>query len=84
MRVDVGPAATHDFASEVDALDRRLGDKTYALGDRFSAIDVLLGEMGAWARAGKFQIASDRVNAYMDRVLSRPARTRAQAKCAPA
>ena len=84
LRVDVGPAATHDFASEVDALDRRLGDKTYALGDRFSAIDVLLGEMGAWARAGKFQIASDRVNAYMDRVLSRPALTLAQAKCAPA
>ena len=81
MRVDVGPAAAYDFASEVKALDRRLGDKHYALGDRFSAIDVVLGDMGAWARAGKFQIASDGVNAYMDRVLARPARMRAQAAC---
>ncbi len=42
VRVDVGPAAAHDFASEVKALDRRLGEKPFALGDRFSAVDVLL------------------------------------------
>jgi glutathione S-transferase len=36
--------------------------------------------MGAWARAGKFKIESDKVNAYFDRVLSRPARARAEAK----
>ncbi|KUM24573.1 glutathione S-transferase [Mesorhizobium loti] len=79
VRVDVGPAAAHDFASEVKALDRRLGDKPFALGDRFSAVDVLLGDMGGWARAGRFRIESERVNAYFDRVLSRPARARAQA-----
>ena len=61
VRVDVGPAAAYDFASEAKALDRRLGD------------------MGNWARAGKFPIESARVNAYFDRVLSRPARARAQA-----
>lgn len=83
VRVDVGPAAAYDFASEVKALDRRLGEKQFALGDRFSAVDVLLGDMGAWARAGKFPIASDSVNAYMDRVLGRPARTRSQAVCGP-
>ncbi len=81
IRVDVGPAAAYDFGSEVKALDRRLGEKQFALGDRFSAVDVLLGDMGAWARAGKFPIASDNVNAYMDRVLERPARTRSQAVC---
>lgn len=81
MRVDVGPAAAYDFASELKALDRRLGDKQFALGDRFSAIDVLLGDMGAWARAGRFPIASDNINAYMDRVLERPARTRSQTAC---
>ena len=76
VRVDVGPAAAHDFASEVKALDRRLGDRPFALGDRFSAVDILLGDMGGWARAGKFRIESDRVNAYFDRVLARPARAR--------
>jgi glutathione S-transferase len=79
VRVDVGPAAVYDFASETKALDCRLGDKPFALGDRFSAVDVLLGDMGNWARAGKFPIESERVNAYFDRVLSRPARARAQA-----
>ncbi|MER8851209.1 glutathione S-transferase family protein [Mesorhizobium australicum] len=47
VRVDVGPAAAFDFATEVKALERRLGDKPFALGDRFSAVDVLLGDMGA-------------------------------------
>ncbi len=79
VRADVGPATAHDFRDEVRTLERRLGDKRYALGDRFSAIDVLLGDMGAWARGGKFAIESDPVNAYFDRVLSRPARARAQA-----
>jgi len=82
VRVDVGPATAHDFADEVRTLERRLGDRQYALGDRFSAVDVLLGDMGGWARAGKFGIASDVVNAYFDSVLSRPARARARAKSA--
>ena len=51
----------------------------FALGDRFSAVDVLLGDIGAWARGGRFRIESERVAAYLDRVLSRPARARAQA-----
>ena len=79
VRVDVGPAAAHDFATEVKALDRRLGENPFALGDRFSAVDVLLGDMGNWARAGKFPIESGRVSAYFDRLLARPARARAQA-----
>jgi len=79
LRVDVGPAVAHDFANEVKALDGRLGDGTFALGNRFSAVDVLLGDIGAWARGGRFPIDSERVNAYLDRVLSRPARARAQA-----
>jgi glutathione S-transferase len=79
VRVDVGPAAAHDFANEVRTLERRLDGRAYSLGDRFSAVDVMLGDMGAWARAGKFRIESDRVNAYFDRVLARPARARAQA-----
>jgi glutathione S-transferase len=78
--VDVGPAAAHDFASEIGTLERRLGDKKFALGHRFTAVDVLLGDMGAWARAAKFRVESDRVKAYFDRILSRPARARAEAR----
>jgi glutathione S-transferase len=79
LRVDVGPAAAHDFASEVITLERRLGDREFALGDRFSAVDVLLGDIGAWARGGRFRIESNAVNAYLDRALARPARARSQA-----
>ena len=79
VRVDVGPAATYDFANEVEALDRRLADREFALGDRFTAIDVMLGDMGGWARAGKFPIQSALVNGYFDRILARPARVRSQA-----
>ncbi|MDG4882261.1 glutathione S-transferase family protein [Mesorhizobium sp. WSM4884] len=76
VRVDVGPATAHDFASEVKALDRRLGDRPFALGDRFSAVDVLLGDIGGWARAGRFPIDSDRVNAYFVFCSARPALAR--------
>jgi glutathione S-transferase len=79
VRADVGPATAHDFADEVRTLERRLGDRDYALGSHFTAVDVLLGDMGAWARAGKFAIESAKVNAYLDRMLARPARARAQA-----
>lgn len=79
LRVEVGPATAYDFASEVKALDRRLEGREYALGDRFTAVDVMIGDIGDWARNARFDIGSDRVNAYLDRVLSRPARARGQA-----
>jgi glutathione S-transferase len=78
LRVDVGPATAYDFGNEVKALEGRLAGRDYALGERFSAVDVMLGDMGAWARAGKFRIDSDIVNVYLDRVLARPARERSQ------
>jgi glutathione S-transferase len=77
MRADIGPATAHDFAAEVGALEAKLGGRQYALGDRFSAIDVVLGHCGRWARGARFAIASEAVNAYFDRVLARPALARA-------
>lgn len=79
-RADVGRATAHDFANEVRALERKLGDRPYALGDRFSAVDVILGHCGQWAKGGKFEVASDMVRAYFERVLSRPALARALAR----
>jgi len=78
-RADVGAATAHDFAIEVANLERKLNGGNFALGDRFSAVDVILGHCGQWARGGKFEVASDAVNAYFDRVLGRPALARAVA-----
>lgn len=84
LRVDVGPWAAWEFARDVKALDRRLGDHPFAMGGRFTAVDVILGHIGNWSRGAKFEVASDRVNAYLDRVLARPALERAKAREAEA
>ena len=78
MRLDVSAVTRAEFARAVDAMDARLGDASYALGERFTAVDVVLGHCGSWARNAKFDINSDRVNAYFDRVLARDALARAR------
>ena len=80
LRAEVRPWLAHEFDKEVAALDAKLGDRPYALGDRFTAVDVILGHCGQWARSGKFEIASPKVAAYFERVLSRPALARANAR----
>lgn len=79
-RVDVGPWTSAEFAREIRSLEARLGAHQYAMGDRFTAADVILGHCGQWARGAKFAINSAVVNAYFDRVLARPALTRARAR----
>jgi len=79
MRLDVRDITRRDFAHAVTTMETRLGDNEFALGDRFTSADVLLGHTGSWARNAKFEIKSDTVNAYFDRVLSRPALARARA-----
>ncbi len=79
-RVDVGPWTAAEFSREIRALEARLGAHEYAMGDRFTAADVILGHCGQWARGAKFAIDSGVVNAYFDRVLARPALARAKAR----
>jgi len=78
MRADVGKATRMEFSNAIAAMDARLGDNEFAIGDRFTAADVVLGHAGSWARSAKFEIKSDRVNAYFDRVLARDALARAR------
>jgi glutathione S-transferase len=84
LRAEVGPWTAHEFAREIANFDIRLGDREFAMGDRFTAADVILGHCGQWARGAKFDIASERVNAYFDRVLARPALARAKEREAAA
>ena len=83
-RVDVGPWTTAEFTREIHSLEARLGDQEFAMGARFTAADVILGHCGQWARGARFPIESERVNAYFDRVLSRPALARAKEREAAA
>ena len=79
-RLEVGPWVAHEFAHEVRSLEAKLDGRPFALGDRFSAVDVILGHCGQWARSGKFAIDSTAVADYFERVLSRPALARAKAR----
>lgn len=78
LKAEVGPWVTHEFANQVAALEAKLGDRPYALGDRFSAVDVVLGHCGQWAQGSKFEVKSPKVAAYFERLLSRPALARAR------
>ena len=78
LRAEVAPWVKREFDTEIAALEAKLAGRPYALGDRFSAVDVILGHCGQWARSGKFEVASQPVADYFDRVLSRPALARAK------
>lgn len=78
LRVEVGPWVVHEFDKEVAALETKLDGRPYALGDRFTAVDVILGHCGQWARGSRFETRSPVVADYFDRVLARPALARAK------
>ncbi|MGI9357431.1 MAG: glutathione S-transferase family protein [Rhizobiaceae bacterium] len=78
LRCDLKDNPKREFDAAIATMEARLGDKEFALGDRFTAADVLLGHCGQWARGGKFDVQSGSVNAYFDRVLARPALARAK------
>jgi glutathione S-transferase len=80
MRLDVSAVTKYELNNAVAAMDARLGDNEFAIGNRFTSADVLLGHAGNWARNAKFEISSARVNAYLDRVLARPAIAAAREK----
>ena len=77
LRLDVKPWINAEFRRELATLENRLGKNLFAMGDRFTCVDVVLAHCGQWSRSGKFEITSDRVSDYFDRVLSRPAYARA-------
>lgn len=78
FRAEVAPWVKREFDIEIAALEAKLAGRPYALGDRFSAVDVILGHCGQWAKSGKFEVASKPVADYFERVLSRPALARAK------
>jgi glutathione S-transferase len=84
LRAEVSAWAAWEFGRDVEALSRRLGEQQFALGDRFTAIDVLLAHVLNWARNAKFGPFPANVDAYADRLLSRPAYARTKQKEAAA
>lgn len=78
LKTEVGPWTAWEFATNLKAAERRIGGNEFAMGDRFTAVDVILGHIAQWARAGKFAVESQAMNDYFDRVLARPALAKAR------
>lgn len=82
LRVDVGPWCAWEFARDTKTLAKRLGDNEFAFGNRFTSVDIVLTHTLNWARSAKFGPLSETLNAYVDRMLARPAYERARGETA--
>ena len=73
-------SATED-GEAVRSLDALLDDSEFALGDQFSAIDILLAHTFIWAQRFEFDVPEKYI-ALRDRHFARPAALRALASMA--
>lgn len=70
--------AQWEFSTAAKVLDKQLADKEFILGDQFTAADILIAHTLGWAKAYKVTIESERLTAYAQRALGRPALARAR------
>ena len=75
-----GSAGWGDFESMVKAIDLAIGAGPYLLGDTFSIADVILGGTLRFMVQFKMLDASATVASYLERLNSRPAYKRADAR----
>lgn len=69
----VRQACEYDFARSMSALDARLGNNEYVMGDRFTIPDLIIGHCAGWADNAKFEIPKGNVSDYIKRLRDRPA-----------
>jgi glutathione S-transferase len=70
---DAKKACQHDFDRAMTALSKRLGDSAYVTGESFTVPDVLLGHCLGWGKSIGWTIPEGNLQAYLERVRSRPA-----------
>jgi glutathione S-transferase len=82
MKRDPAPPSTcpyGDYATVIKTLTDQLAKGPYMLGERFTAADVLWGTALQWTTSFKLVEATPMIQAYVDRVSSRPAAVKARA-----
>jgi glutathione S-transferase len=77
---DILPVAQWEFLKACNVLSRWLEGKEYALGDSFTAVDILFAHTLRWAAAFKVPSGSAVLDSYRDRMSERPAFKRVIAK----
>lgn len=66
-------ACRYDFNRAIDTFAKRLGSKSYVMGDSFTVPDLLIGHCGGWAESIGWTVNDKTVADYISRVRSRPA-----------
>ena len=74
------PTAKKEFLRAAGVLATGLGDREWLGGDAFTGADLMVGHTLAWARAFSVPWEQPTIDAYAERVLSRPALARASAR----
>jgi glutathione S-transferase len=72
--------AQWEFSVAAEVLSEGLAGREYVIGEQFTVADILLGHTLAWARSARVPLGSQDLEAYEDRVLSRPAWDRTREK----
>jgi len=62
-----------DFETVKDVVERELGEGPYLFGNWFTAADVMIGSMFIWKRMWGGPPDRPKLEAYVDRLLARPA-----------
>ena len=75
---DSDPDARAGYEAAISRLVSALEAGPYLMGDRFTAVDVMIGSALAWGR--EYVPESAAIDAYLERVLNRPANARATAR----
>jgi glutathione S-transferase len=65
--------ATSDFRAAAEVFDHALGDNLFFLGDRLTAVDVMIGYLVRWARLFRLLSEFERLASYEERLTGRPA-----------
>lgn len=76
--------ARWEFAVAAKVLDKHMQGRTFAVGDSFTAADILIAHTLLWARSAKVTFESQALADYADRMVARPALTRAREREAAA
>lgn len=77
---EILPIAHWEFLKACKVLEAFLDGKEYALGDSFSALDILIAHTLNWAFAFKVPNGSQLLDTYRERIIARPAFVRAIAR----
>jgi glutathione S-transferase len=79
---EVIATATWELERAAKVLERRLGERTYLVGDAFSVVDILAGHTLLWARSARIDLPIPAIDRHLQVLTMREAFKRAQDRAA--